>query len=112
MREVAPQMRHLAGCGVSPAKESVMPQSFISWPKQPELNKDAAARHRHRPGRRDNRLVFIAKNHTPDLRLEIGFVLDELLLQMFSRKLERHELVMIMRAARGWKRFVPDRVIA
>src|SRR5438876_29184 len=67
---------------------------------------------RPRPSRRDNRLVFIAKNHTPDLRLEIGFVLDELLLQMFSRKLERHELVMIVRAARGWKGVVPDRVIA
>jgi hypothetical protein len=47
-----------------------------------------------------------------NLRFEIALVLNKLLLQMFPRKFERDELMMIVRAARGRQRFVADGVIS
>src|SRR5438067_5828845 len=67
---------------------------------------------RHGPRWRDYVFVLVAENHTPNLRFEIGFVLHELLLQMFSGKFQGDELVMVVRATRCRQPLVPYRVIA
>src|SRR6202043_99173 len=60
---------------------------------------------------RHPRFVFVVKNDAANFRLQIGLVLDELLLQMLSRKLECHKLMMIVRLARSRKRLVRDCVV-
>src|SRR4030095_814657 len=66
---------------------------------------------RHRTCRRDYAPVRSRKDGPANLRLQVRFVLHELLLQMFTRKFERHELMMITRSPRRRERFVADRVI-
>ena len=72
---------------------------------------DRALLDRHRTCRRDNRFVFLAEDHAAYLRLEIVFVLHELLSQMRAGKFQGGKLVMIVRTARCRKRFVADRVV-
>src|SRR5260370_37915011 len=67
---------------------------------------------RHRTRGCDYALIFSTEDHPTNLRLEIGFVLHELPLQMISRKFERHELVMIMCVTRCRKRVIRNSIIA
>src|SRR6266508_5531942 len=66
----------------------------------------------HRSRRRNHALVLSPKDDPANLRLQIRFTLHKLLLQMFTRKFESHELMMITRSPRRREQFVADRVIA
>ena len=72
---------------------------------------DAPLLHRHRARRCDYVFVFVSEHNPANLRLEVGFIPHKLLLQMFPRKFQRHELVMIVCAPRRWQRFARDRII-
>src|SRR5439155_23381585 len=72
----------------------------------------AALFDRHRPRRRHHALILASKNYPPDFRFQIGFILNELFLQMISRKFECDELMMIVGAARRRQRLGPNRVVA
>src|SRR6266446_1879136 len=67
---------------------------------------------RHRTRGCDYALILPAEDHPTNLRFQIGFVLYELLLQMISRKFERHELVMIMRVTRCRQGLIRNSIIA
>src|SRR6202035_4177105 len=55
--------------------------------------------------------LFVSEYDPANLRFEVGFIPHKLLLQMFPREFQRHELMMIVRATRRWQRFIGDRVI-
>src|SRR5207247_5019351 len=66
---------------------------------------------RHRTRRRDHALLPAPKHHLTNLRLKVRFVLHKLLVQMFTRKFEGYELVMIMRSSRRRQRLVGNSVV-
>jgi hypothetical protein len=68
--------------------------------------------HGHRTRGRYDVFLPLSKHNPPNLRLEGVFIPHELLLQMFPRKLQRDELMMIVRAPRCWQRFIGDGIIA
>src|SRR5437763_4001336 len=47
-----------------------------------QIRNDRALFERHWPRRTDHGVVFVAKDHATDLRLEVSFVLHELFLEM------------------------------
>ena len=86
-------------------------RGFRHWRVRQRRNY-AALFDRHRPHGRNHVFILIPENDAPNFRFQIGFVLDELFLQMISREFERDELMMIVRAARCRQRLVPYRVVA
>src|SRR6266480_2669026 len=65
----------------------------------------------HRTRGSNHALLFLFEDNPANLRLKVGFVPHELLLQVFPREFERHKLMMIVRATRRWQRLVPNRVV-
>src|SRR5215216_6762803 len=68
-----------------------------------QSREDAALLDRHRTRGSDHVLVFVSKHDPPNIRLKVGFIPHKLFLQMSPRKLERHESMMVARAARRGK---------
>src|SRR5207244_7190267 len=57
-------------------------------------------------------VALIAENDARDFRFVIAVCLSKLFLQMFARKLQGRELVMIVRATQRRQSVVADRIVA
>ena len=100
-------LTHAEKFGILRSKEKLRHklQGLALVPESPRCSGDwwlrqachhAALLQRHWTRGRDHVLLFLAKKDAANLRFKISLVLRKLGAQMFARKFERHELVMIV----------------